>query len=71
MKTADREKDIEMLTLGLTLAITAPTDEKANECIEMAESIAQNLTAAEVAQCQRAAQRNTGLPEDPVLVPVN
>lgn len=71
METADREKNIEMLTLALTLALTAPADEKAKECVDIAESIAANLTAAEVAQCQRAAQRNAGLPEDPVLVPVN
>ena len=70
MKIATREKNIEMLTLALTLAITAPSDEKADECIEIADSIAANLKPAEVAQCQRAAQRNTGLPEDPVLVEV-
>ena len=71
MEMAGREKNIEMLTLALTLAITAPTDEKENASVEIAESIAANLTAAEVAQCQRAAQRNAGIPEDPVLVPVD
>lgn len=71
METADRAKNIEMLTLALTLALTASADEEAKECVEMAESIAENLTVAEVALCQRAAQRNAGLPEDPVLVPVN
>lgn len=70
MGMIDREKHIEMLTLGLFLALTAPSAEKEKECVEIAESLAAGLTAAEVAQCQRAAQRKAGLEEDPVLVPI-
>lgn len=70
MGTVDRDKNMEMLTLGLYLAITAPSGEKKNHCVVMAESIAASLTATEIAQCQRAAQEKAGLPEEPVLLPV-
>ena len=71
MKMNTREENIKILTLALTLSITVLSDEKSDEYIEIAEFIAEKLSPAEVAQCQRAAQRNTGLPEDPVLVVVH
>ena len=40
----------EALKLALTLAITAPSDEKAQECIAMADSIASGLDLAVVEQ---------------------
>ena len=33
----------EALTLALSLSLTAPTDDKAKECADMAESIAASL----------------------------
>ena len=35
---------VEAVTLGLYLALTAPTDEKAQECAEVTEHIAQVQT---------------------------
>ena len=49
--------DYEALVLGLTLAITAPTEEKAQECVRMAEEIAQRLTPEEVESAQAEALR--------------
>jgi hypothetical protein len=43
------------LTLGLYLAITAPTEEKAALATEMCDGIASRLTPSEIAQCKRAA----------------
>ena len=43
------------LTLAIKLAIQAPTDEKANECIKMAESFASKMTEKDVDLCQKAA----------------
>ena len=50
--------DYEALVLGLTLAITAPTEEKAQECVRMAEEIAQRLTPEEVESAKAEAQQN-------------
>ena len=50
--------DYEALVLGLTLAITAPTEEKAQECVRMAEEIAQRLTPEEVEAAKAEAQQN-------------
>jgi hypothetical protein len=48
---------VEAVTLGLTLALTAPTDAKAQECAAIADQIAvlANLTADEIAQCKASA----------------
>jgi hypothetical protein len=45
---------IEAVTLGLTLALTAPTDEKAQACAALAEDIAASagLTAEQLEQCK-------------------
>jgi hypothetical protein len=40
------------LTLALTLAITAPSEEKARMCVAMAEKIAATLTKKQVAACK-------------------
>jgi len=43
------------LVLALTLAITAPDDAKADECANMAEQIAANLSELEVKRAQKDA----------------
>jgi hypothetical protein len=47
--------NIEALTLALTLAITAPTEAKMNECLAIAAGIP--ATPAEIEQAQAAALR--------------
>jgi hypothetical protein len=53
---------IEAVTLGLTLALTAPTDEKARACAAMADQIAVSagLTADQVDQCKATALQQAG-----------
>jgi hypothetical protein len=43
---------IEALTQCLVLAITAPTDEKADQAEQLAQQIAQGLTDLQVEQCK-------------------
>lgn len=50
--------DYEALVLGLTLAITVPTEEKAQECVRMAAEIAQRLTPEEVEAAKAEAVQN-------------
>jgi|688.fasta_scaffold274500_5 hypothetical protein len=40
------------LTLALTLAITAPSDEKAAQCVAVAQAIAATLTDKQVEACK-------------------
>lgn len=40
------------LTKALILALIAPNDEKANQASDLAESIAQGLSFAQVEQCK-------------------
>jgi hypothetical protein len=40
------------LTKALILALIAPSDEKANKALDLAESIAQGLDFAQVEQCK-------------------
>jgi len=49
--------DYEALVLARTWAITAPTEEKAQECAKMGEEIAQRLTPEEVESAQAEALR--------------
>ena len=51
----------EALTLALTLAITAETDEQAQDVMSMAESIAAQLTPEQVQACQAAAKLAAGI----------
>lgn len=39
---------VEALELALTLAITAPTDEKADECVKMADELAAGMEQTDV-----------------------
>jgi len=48
----------EATVLALELAITAPTEEKARECSEMAEGIASGLSEAEVEKAKAQALAN-------------
>ena len=45
----------EALVLALSLALTAPTDDKAKECSDMAESIAASLDELTVERCKKRA----------------
>jgi hypothetical protein len=47
----------ELFTLALTLAITAPTDEKADDCTALAENIAAGLTEDQIEACKAEALR--------------
>tara|TARA_R110002110_G_scaffold388484_1_gene600639 strand:+ start:17 stop:202 length:186 start_codon:yes stop_codon:yes gene_type:complete len=42
------KNDFEALILALELAITAPDEKKANECVAITESLAINLTPEQV-----------------------
>ena len=46
----------EALTLALTLAITALTDEQAQACLEMADTLAAQLSPQQVEACKAASQ---------------
>jgi len=51
----EKMTQIEALTQCLVLAITAPTDEKANQASQLAEQIAQGLTKKQVNKCKKKA----------------
>jgi hypothetical protein len=51
----EKMTQIEALTQALFLAITAPTDKKANQAVKLAEQIAQGLTKKQVNQCKKKA----------------
>ena len=51
----EKMTQIDALTQCLVLAITAPTDEKANQASQLAEQIAQGLTKKQVNQCKKKA----------------
>ena len=51
----EKMTQMDALTQCLVLAITAPTDEKANQASQLAEQIAQGLTKKQVNQCKKKA----------------
>ena len=53
--------DYDALVSALTLAITAPTREKAQECTGMAEFFAESLTEAEVMTAKLEATIKLGI----------
>ena len=61
MSDAAPQTPAEALTLALTLAITAPTDQQAADCVAMAESLAAQLSPSEVEACQAAAKVAAGM----------
>jgi hypothetical protein len=60
MFTSQRQQ-IELLAQALALAITAPTDEKAQQCAEMAESFARGLPVQTIEKCKAQALEMVGL----------
>ena len=51
---ADQNKTV--LVKALVLAVTAPTQKLANECVEIGELIARRLTLQEVEDCKQVAE---------------
>ena len=49
--------EFEALVLALKLAITAPDDAKATQCVEMAEQIAANMSEIEVERAKKQARK--------------
>tara|TARA_R110002049_G_scaffold276967_1_gene455253 strand:+ start:308 stop:490 length:183 start_codon:yes stop_codon:yes gene_type:complete len=49
--------DYEALVLALTLAINAPDDVKAQQCVVMAESLAANLSELDVERAKKQASK--------------
>ena len=47
----------EALVLALKLSITAPTEQKSKQAVELAESIANNMTEIEVARAKKECLR--------------
>jgi hypothetical protein len=60
MFTSQRQQ-IELLAQALALAITAPNDEKAMECVHMAESFARGLPVQTIEKCKAQALELVGL----------
>jgi hypothetical protein len=56
--TTTPRTDLDALVLALQLAITAPTDEKAQQCIEMAEAFARGLSPEDVSLAKDLASQN-------------
>ena len=57
MKT-EITNDFDALVQALTLAITAPTDEKAQEVTAIADSISRGMDELEVARAKKIAMEN-------------
>jgi len=55
------QPDYEALVLALTLAITAPTDEQAKDCADIADSIANKLSELEIHRAKREAKKKAGV----------
>lgn len=51
--------EYDALVLALKLAITAPDDAKATQCVEMAEQIAANMSEIEVERAKKQASKET------------
>ena len=47
------ENDYQALVSALKLAVTAPTDEQAQDCIEMAEGFASSLSLEEIERAKK------------------
>ena len=58
--TTQLENDFEALVLALELAITAPNEQKADECAAMAESLAEKFTVEQVKLAKELEQRKLG-----------
>jgi hypothetical protein len=49
------ENNYQALVTALKLAVTAPTDEQAQDCIEMAEGFASSLSPEKIQRAKREA----------------
>ena len=49
------------LVSALTLAITAPDDAKATQCVEMAEQIAANMSEIEIERAKKQASKEAAI----------
>ena len=58
MKMTKIKTHEEALTLGLWLAINAPTEEQAEEATEMCERLTRSMTTEQVERCMAAAEVN-------------
>ena len=47
------KNNYEALVLALKLSVTAPTEEKSKQAVQLAESIANNMTEIEVARAKK------------------
>ena len=56
------ESPFDALVTALELAVTAPTEEKAQQCVEIAEQIAANLSEIEVERAKREVEKNAWEP---------
>lgn len=56
-KNKEPKTAFEALILALVLGVTASTEEKAQQCLEIAQSIAQDLPAKEVIRAKKEAKR--------------
>jgi len=52
---SDEQKNMGALKMALFLSITAPTDEKAEHCVRMAEGFAAALSDEQIEICKAAA----------------
>ena len=70
MKTKNVTNDYEALVLALVLAVTGNDEEKVNDVIVLAEGIAANLSADDVARAKRESLQICDEVEDlnPILV---
>ena len=60
-KNKEPKTAFEALTLALVLSVTAPTEEKGQQCLKIAQSIARNLSPEEVKRAQKEAERILGI----------
>lgn len=60
-KNKEPKTAFEALILALVLSVTAPTEEKGQECLKIAQSIARNLSPNQVKQAQKEAERILGI----------
>jgi|TARA_R110000868_G_scaffold184765_1_gene426407 hypothetical protein len=49
------ENNYQALVAALKLAVTAPTDEQAQECVEMAEGFALSLSSEQIQRAKKEA----------------
>ena len=50
------KSNMHALTMGLFLAVTAKHESQRQECIELAETIAQDMTSKQVDLCKKAVE---------------